>query len=251
MSTRTLLRSLSLTPDGTLPANKVPPELGVTAPRRGGPIVFEWRIEFVDDDGLVIVGGTEGEPDPGSATVQWHAISFRSSEMQGALASGPFAFREQPEVTTQPLTAAATVDGSEVKETTISGTGWPWPRVTAITAPVVLPKSIRLTVGGATGGTYSIQVDEETALEFQTGLGDDEEAIRDGLVALFADHDLVEATADPEALDELLITALEVGVDFELTLVSPGSILTQAAEQPVGTAATGLRIYMIVDRPAP
>lgn len=251
MSTSTLLRSLSLTPDGTLPANKVPPELGVTAPRRGGPIVFEWRIEFVDDDGAVIVGGTEGEPDPGSATVQWHAISFRSSELSAALASGPYAYRAQPEVTTQPLTTAATVDGSEVKETTISGTGWPWPRVTAITAPEVLPKSIRLTVGGSTAGTYSIQVDEETALEFETGLGDDEEAIRDGLVALFADHELVEATADPEALDELLITALEVGVDFDLTLVSPGSILTQAAEQPVGAAATGLRIYMIVDRPAP
>lgn len=253
MSRPALLRTLSLTPDGTMPADQLPPglaELGVAAARKGGPIVFEWRIEFVDDDGAIVVGGTEGSPDPGTATVAWHSIRYRDPELLEALLSGPYAFRSPPAIETQALIAPLEVDGSELTSTTLPAGAWAWPRLTAITAPEVLPKSIRLTVGGTGDGTWSIAVDAEEPLEFAAS-GDTAEQIRDGLVALFVGHETVTAEADDVETDELVITAIALGDDFALTLDSPADALTQAAEQPVGTAATGVRVYMIVDRAAP
>ncbi len=116
--------------------------------------------------------------------------------------------------------------------------------------PVVLPKSRRLTVGGSGVGVYSIQVNATTAVTHTNVTDDTPEEIRDALVAALAAHALVEAEADDVEVDELVVAGLEVGTDFTLTLLSPASVLTQAAEQELRQPAVGLNVHMIIDRPA-
>lgn len=249
MSNRTLLRSLALTPDGALPANKIPPALAVKAPRKGGPIVIEWRVEFVDETGAPSIGGTDGDPDVGSATVQWHSVKFRDPELAAAVEAGPFVARELPEVQTQVLGSAVVAAGSSLKELSVPAETWPWPRITAITTPDVLPKTIRILITGGTDGTYKVTINAGTEHAYVASSKTAAE-IRTALLALIDDAE-VEAIADPDNTAAILITGAEVGVDFTVTVASTGSSITKTTTQDLRLPTAGVNLYAIIDRAGP
>jgi hypothetical protein len=247
MSNRSsILRTLSLTPDGTLPADKVPPSLAVVAPRRGGPIVLEWRVEFIDATGAACVGGTTGDPDVGSATVQWHSIKFRDPELAAAVASGPLAARALPDVKTQVLGAAVVAAGSALKELSVPADTWPWPRVTAVTAPDVLPKTIRALITGGEDGIYSVTINDGDEHAHEAS-GETAAEIRTALLALIDDAG-VDVAADPDNTAAILITGTEVGVDFTVDVASTGSEITTATTQGLRQPPAGINIHAIIDR---
>jgi hypothetical protein len=249
MPSSTIIRTLGLTADGTLPANKIPPELVVSGPRKGGPVVLEWRVEFIDALGAPSIGGTTGSPSLGSATVQWHSVKFRDPDLAAAIKAGPFAGRELPDVRTQVLGSAVVAAGSAVKELTVPAETWPWPRVTSITAPTVLAKTIRVLITGGSNGTYKITINEGTEHSYVASSKTAAE-IRTALLALIDDAE-VDATADPDNTAAILITGAEVGVDFTVTTASTGSAMTKTTTQDLRLPTAGLRIVGIIDRVSP
>lgn len=94
-------------------------------------------------------------------------------------------------------------------------------------APVA--KVVRVTVGGATDGNYSIQVNADTPLA-HVAAGQTAPQIRDALLALFAGNTTVSAVT--QGVASIDITAINVGLDFALTLASPGDVLTQTVQTP-------------------
>lgn len=88
-------------------------------------------------------------------------------------------------------------------------------------------KVVRVTIGAATDGEYSIQVEAETPLAY-TASGNTVTEIRDALLALFAGHAVVSvASSGTDAID---FTAANAGFNFTLTLASPGDNMTQAVQ---------------------
>ena len=247
MTASSTFRELSLSPGADLD-NKVPAGLNVTGPRKGGPINLRYRIEFLDDDDNIVLGGTEASPDPGSMALQWWAIVFQDPELKTAAASYPWPLLPQPAVKTVELGGTIGATGGQVNDIAVRGPFWVWPQVAAVTAPVVYGKAIQVTIPAVTpDGTYSIQRDDEDPVEYEaTGATWDE--IGAALSAGFAGDTVV--TADWNNGFTILFTC-EAGGDFELTLVSPGSILTQAtlALAGSGNAATKARMIAHVTGP--
>lgn len=94
-------------------------------------------------------------------------------------------------------------------------------------APVA--QVIRLTVGGATDGNYSVQIDDQDPLVY-AAVGKTTAQIRDALLALLDNNAIVtEATQGAASID---LTAIDAGYSFTVTLSSPGDMLTQAVQTP-------------------
>lgn len=210
-------------PEGTLPGTVRPTGFAPTGPRPGKAAASDYFVVFHDTNGAAMIGG--------SATLAWYGVSFDGAVLMTA------------------SIGAAVVTADHIMRKIEVGEGvYPWPRVTAMTPPAVASKSIRVNVGASADGLYSIQVDATTAVTFAAS-GDDEEAIRDGLLAAFAAHPTASAEADAE-VDDLLVTYDTAGQDFELTLVSPGDALTQEEVAPVLPVAATLRIYIAASTPS-
>lgn len=235
-----LLREIALTPEGPLPADKIPSALNIKTPRKGGPIAWEWRVEFVDENGDVIAGG--------SCEVQWYSVEPLDPELNTALKTGPYAYRPQPVVRTQELGDVVAADAGTEYTGAIFNGGWPWPRITEITEPEVDPLSYLISVLGAEDGDYSIQVNDEDPL-VHTASGETAGDIRDALLLLLLDHEIVEATASGAA--GLLVAAKEPGVNFSLTVSAPSNFLRLELVTPLLPVPVALRLYMIVTGSAP
>lgn len=203
-------------PEGTLSGTVRPSGFKPTGPRPGSAVASDYFVVFHDTDGAAMIGG--------SATIAWYGVSF-----------------DGPTLMTASIGAAVVTADHVTRKIEVGEGVYFWPRVTAMTPPAVAAKSIRVNVGASADGDYSIQVDATTAVEF-TASGDDPESIRDALVAGFAAHPTASAEAD-DAVDDLIVTLDTAGVDFELTLVSPGDALTQEEVDPVLPIAATLRIY--------
>lgn len=90
-------------------------------------------------------------------------------------------------------------------------------------------KVITVTVGGNADGDYSIQIDSNTAYEYAAA-GKTATEIRDALLALMAADGWVTAASQGGAA--ITLTAINVGLDFSVTLASPGDAMTQAVTTP-------------------
>lgn len=90
-------------------------------------------------------------------------------------------------------------------------------------------KVMRVTVVGFTDGNYSIQVNADTPLVY-AAVGKTAAQIRTELLALFAGNLTVSAVSQGAA--SIDITALAAGLDFDLTLASPGDTMIKATQTP-------------------
>lgn len=213
----TAFRSIPVdSPEAALPGTTRPAGFGPADPRPGSAAAIEWFAVYIDANGDAMIGG--------SATVAWYGVTFDGS------------------ILTPAIGAAVVTNTLDTHKIEIGQGVWPWCRVTAMTPPAVAAKSIRVSVGGDGDGEYSIQVDATTAVAYTKLLGDTATDIRDGLLAAFAAHPTASAATDAVP-EDLVVTALAAGVDFELTLVSPGDVLTQAEETPVVAVPAILRVY--------
>lgn len=106
-------------------------------------------------------------------------------------------------------------------------------------APVA--QVIRLTVGGAADGDYSVQIDDQDPLVY-AAVGKTAAQIRDALLALLdANAVVTEATQGVASID---LTAIDAGYSFSVTLASPGDVLTQTVQTPntgIGEDLTAVR----------
>jgi hypothetical protein len=241
----TLIREMGLEPDGELNPNRKPAGLAVTGPREGGPMRLEFRGVFIDADGAVLAGG--------HYTVQWYWIAYPDAEVETARRRGPFAYRAQSGVATGTLDVEqelpAADDFAPGVSIVLTTPAWPWPQVTAFDPPDAVAQQVLVTVGSSADGTWSIQVDEDEPLEFEAS-GDTAEDIRDGLLALFAAHPTLTASAGAE-VDELLLEAQVAGVPFTLTLDAPGDALTQETTEANVNAPAGFQLHGIIAAGAP
>jgi hypothetical protein len=90
-------------------------------------------------------------------------------------------------------------------------------------------KVMRVTVVGFADGDYSIQVNADAPLVFAAS-GNTAVEIRDGLLALFVGNTTVSAVA--QGVSAIDFTAINVGMDFDLTLASPGDTMTVSTITP-------------------
>ena len=90
-------------------------------------------------------------------------------------------------------------------------------------------KVITITVGGNTDGDYSIQVNADTPQVYAAS-GKTQTQIRDALLALFVGNATV--TGASVGANQLTLTANAAGLDFDVTLASPGDVMTQAVSTP-------------------
>ena len=98
-------------------------------------------------------------------------------------------------------------------------------------------KVVRLTVGGTTDGAYSVQIEALDPFVFNA-VGNTAAEIRDGLLAAITVNTYVtDVTQGPASID---LTAINAGFDFEVTLSSPGDILTQTVQTPNVGAGTDI-----------
>jgi hypothetical protein len=234
MSTSMIIREFPVSGDAdAAPVDRVPAGLPVSSARMGGPILIEYKVKFVDADGTEVVGGTIEAPSTGSATLQWHGIAFTSAEYNAARSTWPWPSKPSP---AGPKVSTLAIDGSSshtagvARPLKVRGPVWPWPEFTAITPPTVLGKVVVVTFPLVTpDGTYSIQRDEEDPVEY-AAVGTDWRTIIANLLAGFGDDEVVTVEANYD--DRELTFTSAAGVDFDLTLVSPGDIVTQA-DDPV------------------
>lgn len=203
--------------ESALPGTTRPSGFGATTARPGVASTFAWWIAFYSAADEPIAGGT--------ATLQWYGINV---ETDGT-------------VTTPEIGDAVAASALVTKRITASAGIWPWPRLTAITAPVVAAKSIRVSVDDTDDGDYVITVDEETPVTY-AAVGKTATEIRDALVAGFAAHPTASAAADGTI--EMVVTLDTAGVDFELTLEAPNNALTQTEETPLLPVAATVRVFM-------
>lgn len=92
-------------------------------------------------------------------------------------------------------------------------------------APVA--QVIRVTVGGAADGDYSIQIDDQDPLVY-AAVAKTAAEIRTALLALLAGNTLVSSASQGAAAIDL--TALDVGYSYTVTLASPSDAMTQAVQ---------------------
>ena len=90
-------------------------------------------------------------------------------------------------------------------------------------------KVITITVGGNTDGDYSTQVNADTPQVYAAS-GKTQTQIRDALLALFVGNATV--TGASVGANQLTLTANAAGLDFDVTLASPGDVMTQAVSTP-------------------
>lgn len=232
-----ILREFNLTgEDTTPPLTAVPADLNVYAAREGGAMVCIARVGWVDEGGVEIDGGY--------ATVQWYAVKFMDPKINTAAKAWPFPLAEQPPVRLSPLGGTTSVDADGV-EIVMPDRVWLWPVIHAVSLPTA--KIVRITIGGNSNGQYSIQRDSGGSNRV-TAVGQTIEQIRNALVAAWTGDDLVDAAADPDAVGEIVMTG-PVGLDYYLTLQSPGDTMAQAADPSSASPAVKGRIYFHADRP--
>jgi hypothetical protein len=237
-----ILREFEIAVDD-FPQNQVPADLKVTAPRGGGPIRLQVRLEFIDADGAAVTGGTVDAPSNGSATVDWYGIKFMDPDLNIAAKAYPFPLIEQPPVKTSISTANLGMNGGVDMVINQRSDAWPWPVITAIAPPTQYGKVIVVTLPELTpDGMYSIARDEEDPVEV--------DAVSQGFDAIMAElaagFDADEVVTVAQNLDERTLTfTCEVGETFELALVSPGDAMTQEdIELPDATGiAVAARMY--------
>jgi hypothetical protein len=210
--------------ESALPGTTRPAGFEARTARPGVASTFAWWVAFYSEAGKPIAGG--------SATLQWYGVNV---ETDGT-------------VTTPEIGGAVAAAALVTKTVTVAAGVWPWPRLTAITPPVVAAKSIRVSIDDNADGDYSITVDEEDPVTY-AAVGKTATEIRDGLVAGFAAHPTASAAADGAI--ELVITLDTAGLDFELVLEGPvEDAMSQAEETPVLPVAATARLFMVESQAA-
>lgn len=247
MTASSIFRELSLTPGAALD-DKLPAGLNVTEARRGGPIDLRYRVEFLDADDQVIVGGTVESPDPGSMTLQWWAIIFHDAELKTASAAWPWPMLSQQSVRTVHFGGTVGITGGQNQTLHLRGPFWLWPQVVAATPPAVYGKVIDVSIPFVTpDGTYSIQRDDEDPVVVVASSSDYQQIAGD-LAEGFDGDPVVTAVY---SAGQTIRFSCAAGDDFELTLVSPGSILTQADVAVPAAAGEPVKARMIAQVTGP
>lgn len=242
MTVSSTFRELSLEPGSPLD-NKIPSGLHVTAARKGGPITLRYRVEFLDADDQVVVGGTEESPDAGSMTLQWWAVVFADAELKTASAAYPWPLLPQPPVKTTELGETVGVTAGVNTDIAVRGPYWVWPQVVAVTAPEVFGQVTRVSIPEVTpDGTYSIQRDDEDPVEVDA-VGMSWNQILGELADGFDGDTVVTVAANYD--DQTLMFSSAAGETFELTLVSPGDILTQETLPLGGSTGSAVKARLI------
>jgi len=110
-----------------------------------------------------------------------------------------------------------------------SGAAFPVTSVVIGRRAAAVAKVITVTVGGNGDGTYSIQIDANTAYEYVAAAKTATE-IRHALLTLMGADPWV--TAASQGGTAITLTAINAGLDFSVTLDSPADVMTQAITTP-------------------